>query len=138
VIEMVEFQAPQVEMVYSFKLTPELLSKIEEIVRATVNSQVKEILAEAVNSRLEEVVKKCLEETAKESKTEESGDELRKIPKKEAVALIKKYVDNHQGCLTSDIVFGLKLDLDLVIKCLHELEKDTSVRGEPIEKESEE
>lgn len=63
----------------------------------------------------------------------EEGIELRMIPEKEAVELIKSYVDNHQGCLTSDIVFDLRLNPDLVLKALRILEKKERVRGDRVE-----
>lgn len=46
---------------------------------------------------------------------------LRDIPKEEAKELIAEYVKNNEGIYTSDVVFNLRLSVDLVLDCLNEL-----------------
>lgn len=58
--------------------------------------------------------------------------ELRKIPKNEAIELIKAYIVKHLGCRTSDIIYDLTLDPDLVMECLNELEEKKKVVGKKI------
>lgn len=106
---------PELEASFSIKLTPELMAKIHEVVE------------ECVDERLEKIVKKCLKEREKRA---EEVLELKKIPHKEAVALIKKYIDEHQGCRTSDIIYNLGLDPDLVLAVLEELEEKKKIRGD--------
>ena len=59
--------------------------------------------------------------------------ELITIQKKDASQLIQSYIDLHQGCLTSDIILDLKLDPDLVLEILQELEEKKSIRGKEVE-----
>ena len=59
-------------------------------------------------------------------------EELVEIPEKEALARIADYVNKHQGCRTSDIIFDLRLDPDLVLKVLKKLEGRGKVRGENV------
>jgi len=47
--------------------------------------------------------------------------ELRNIPIDEARALILEYITEHCGAKTSDIIFGLALNVDLVLGILQEL-----------------
>lgn len=55
--------------------------------------------------------------------------ELRKLPTKEATELILKYIKTHQGCSTSDLIFELELDVDLVLSIVRELEQKEEIRG---------
>ena len=59
--------------------------------------------------------------------------ELKKIPKDKAIELIKSYVEKHPACRTSDIIYDLELDPDLVLDCLNELEKEKKIRGKEID-----
>lgn len=112
-------KAPELETTWRIKLTPELIAKIHELVE------------QCVNEKLPEVVKKCLEE--REKLAEKGVLKLRKIPHEKAVALIKSYIDEHQGCRTSDIIYDLALDPDLVLKVLKKLEEKGKIRSEDFE-----
>ena len=48
---------------------------------------------------------------------------LREIPKEEAKKLIEEYIKNNEGKWTSDVIFDLRLSVDLVLDCLKELEE---------------
>jgi len=61
---------------------------------------------------------------------EEGVEELVEIPEKEALARINDYVKNHPGCRTSEIIYNLRLDPDLVLRVLKKLEEEGKVRGE--------
>ena len=111
-------KAPELETTWRIKLTPELVAKIHELVE------------QCVDEKLPEALKKHLEE--KEKLAEREVLKLKKIPHKKAVALVKKYVDEHQGCRTSDIIYDLALDPDLVLKVLKELEENGKIRGEDL------
>jgi hypothetical protein len=109
----------ELEATWRIKLTPELIAKIDEAVE------------QRVNEKLEEVVKKCLKE-----REEQAGKEvlkLRKISHEKAVPLIKKYIDENQGCRTSDIIYDLALDPDLVLNVLKKLQEKSEIRGEDVE-----
>ena len=109
-------KAPELEIYWRTRLSPELMARIHELVE------------EYVNEKLPEVVKRCLEE--REKLAEKEVLKLRKMPHKKAIDLIKRYIDKHQGCRTSDIIYDLALDPDLVLKVLKELEKRGKIRGE--------
>ena len=78
-----------------------------------------------VNARLDKI-------ESLERIEEEGLEELVEIPEEEALAKIKDYVNNHPGCRTSEIIFDLRLDPDLVLKILKKLEERGKVRGEKI------
>lgn len=61
--------------------------------------------------------------------------ELKKIPLEEAKLLIHKYIKEHPGCRTSDLIIELALDPDLVIKALSQLKKEDRIEGRDIERE---
>ena len=122
---------PEFETFISVRPSPEMSAKIESVLEECVCRELEKVVRKVLKeSLLEEVVKKCLEEKEKPS---EEALELKKIPRKEAATLITKYIDGHQGCQTSDIIFDLHLDPDLVLKVLRKLEKEKKVRGEKIE-----
>ena len=52
---------------------------------------------------------------------------LRDIPKEEAKSLIEEYLNKNEGKWTSDVIFDLKLTVDLVLGCLRELEKEGKI-----------
>jgi len=56
--------------------------------------------------------------------------ELRVIPDEEALELVKSFIDDHPGCLTSDIIFGLQLDPDVALRALSRLEEERRIRGD--------
>ena len=60
---------------------------------------------------------------------EENVIELRMIDPAEARKLILDYIEANNRCLTSDIIFDLALDPDLVLRVLSELEKEGKVTG---------
>lgn len=128
---MSEFKKPALEITYGLKLSPEMLAKIHEIIEEYCDRELEKVVQKILAEKLETVVRKCLQEKEKHIETELL--ELKKIPEKEAVGLIRSYVDNHPGCLTSDIIFDLKLDPDLVLKVLRRLEKEKTVRGKSVE-----
>lgn len=78
---------------------------------------------ELINARLDKI--ESLERIEEE-------EELVKIPEEEALARIDDYVRNHPGCRTSEIIFNLRLDPDLVLKVLKKLEERGKVRGENV------
>lgn len=125
------FKKPPLEITYGLKPSPEMLAKIHEIIEEYCERELEEVVQKILAEKLEKVVRKCLEEKEKHIETEVV--ELKKIPEKEAVELIKSYIDNHAGCLTSDIIFDLKLAPDLVLKVLGKLEKEKKVRGKSVE-----
>ena len=53
--------------------------------------------------------------------------ELRTIPTDEARALILDYITEHHGAKTSDIIFGLALDVDLVLSILKEFYENEDI-----------
>ena len=60
---------------------------------------------------------------------EENVIELRMIDPAEARKLILDYIEVNNRCLTSDIIFDLALDPELVLQVLSELEKEGKVTG---------
>ena len=54
---------------------------------------------------------------------------LRDIPKEEAKELISEYLKNNEGKWTSDVIFDLKLSVDLVLECLNELSDEGIIEG---------
>lgn len=60
-------------------------------------------------------------------------DLSRVIPESEAKKVIKKYIREHPGCITSDIIENLKLDPALAVEVLNLLEEEGKVRGEEVE-----
>jgi predicted transcriptional regulator len=59
--------------------------------------------------------------------------DLRVIPESEAKKVIKKYIREHPGCITSDIIENLNLDPALAVQALNLLEEEGKVRGEEVE-----
>ena len=66
---------------------------------------------------------------------EETVVELRVIPKREARTLIIDYLKLHPGVWTSDIIYELGLDLNLVLEILEELKAEGKARSRTIEVE---
>lgn len=54
------------------------------------------------------------------------------IPESEAKKVIKKYIREHPGCITSEIIENLELDPALAVETLDLLEEG-KVRGEEVE-----
>jgi len=54
---------------------------------------------------------------------------LRDIPKEEAKELIAEYIKNNEGIYTSDVIFNLRLSVDLVLECLRELYDEGVIEG---------
>jgi len=59
--------------------------------------------------------------------------DLRVIPESEAKKVIKKYISEHPGCITSEIIENLELDPALAVEALNLLEEEGKVRGEEVE-----
>ncbi len=59
--------------------------------------------------------------------------DLRVIPESEAKEVIKKYIREHPGCITSEIIENLRLDPALAVETLVLLEEEGKVRGEEVE-----
>ena len=119
---------PEFESFISLRPSTEMLARIHSVVEECVNKELEKILRKLLAEKLEEIVRKCLEE--KEKRAEEEIIRLRKIPHEEAVGFIKEYIDKHQGCRTSDIIYDLELDPELVLSVLKELEEKKEIRGE--------
>jgi hypothetical protein len=60
--------------------------------------------------------------------------ELVNIPEKEATKKVSDYITQHSGCRTSDIIYDLHLNPNLVLKVLRKLEKQEKVRGKDVGK----
>jgi predicted transcriptional regulator len=65
---------------------------------------------------------------------DEERTQLMTISEKEAIKRIKKYIDEHPGCRTSDIIFNLNIEPDLVLTVLRKLENRKRIRGQEIGK----
>jgi len=59
--------------------------------------------------------------------------DLRVIPKSEAKKVIKKYIREHPGCITSEVIENLNLDPALAVQALNLLEEEGKVRGDEVE-----
>lgn len=64
---------------------------------------------------------------------EETEIELVKIPDEEAAERISDYVKKNPGSRTSDIIFDLGLDPDLVLRVLRRLTQNGKIKGKEIE-----
>ncbi len=53
--------------------------------------------------------------------------ELRKLPIDEARTLILDYITEHRGAQTNDLIFGLGLDIDLVLGILKEFYENNEI-----------
>jgi hypothetical protein len=69
-------------------------------------------------------------ELTNESETVELESDL---TLEEAKKEILEYLDTHKNAQTSDIIFDLCIDPDLVLEALNSLEKDDLVEGKPVE-----
>jgi hypothetical protein len=125
--EETEFQ-----FVTGFKPSAKMLAKmhslIEECVKECVDEKLEKALEKTLDKKLERIVKKYLKSKEKESEV----IELKKIPKKQARSLVKSYIDTHEGCRTSDIIYDLALDPELVLEVLQDLNKKKMIKGEPL------
>lgn len=119
---------PEFETVLSVRPSAEMLARIHSVVEECVERKIEKIVRKVLKEELEGIVRKCLEEREKAS--EEEILKLKKIPHKDAVALIQKHIDEHQGCRTSDIIYDLALDPDLVLTVLKELKEKGKIRSE--------
>jgi len=118
------------EAFIGFKLSPEMLIQIHKIIEEYCDREVEKLVRKVVAERLKKVVIECLKE--KEELIGEPVIKLKKIPESKAIAQIKKYIDEHQGCRTSDIIYDLELDPDLVLLVLKELKEKGRIRSEDI------
>jgi hypothetical protein len=122
---------PTFEFVAGVKPSATMLAQIhllvEECVKHCVDESLEKTLKKILDDRLEKIVRKCLEEREKGAESEVI--ELKKIPKKKAIILVKSYIDKHQGCRTSDIIYDLALDPTLVMDVLQVLKNMKKVKG---------
>jgi len=58
---------------------------------------------------------------------DKSTIELREIPPEDARELILEYISEHYGAKTSDIIFDLALNVDLVLRILKELNEKEDI-----------
>ena len=61
----------------------------------------------------------------------ESG-KFKKVSENKAIEIIRKYISKNPGCLTSEIIFNLQIDPDLVLSVLKKLRKQGEIRSEPV------
>lgn len=127
---MSSIKKPELEAYIGFKLSPEMLAKIHTIVEEYCDRELGNIVRKILAKKLEAVVRKCLEE--REEQVKSSIVQLKKIPRSKAIAKIKSYINKHQGCRTSDIIYDLALDPDLVLSVLKELKEKAEIRSEDI------
>ena len=59
--------------------------------------------------------------------------ELKVLPDEEAKELILQYITEHPGARTSDIVYNLAIDMDLVYKILNELKDSKLIEARDVE-----
>ena len=62
--------------------------------------------------------------------------ELRTIPKEEAKELIANYIENNKGVDTSDLIFELGLNVDLVLDVIGELMEEGIIEASDIQSSS--
>lgn len=121
-------EKPEFETYTGIRPSAEMLARIHSVIEEYCDKELEEVVRKLLPKKLEEAVRKCLEEkTAKEE-----AIELKRIPKKKAKALIKAYIDEHQGCRTGDIIYNLGLDSDLVLSVLKELKENGKIRSEDV------
>lgn len=80
---------------------------------------------DTINSRIDKI-EGLKEEVEKEV-------ELVKIPEEQAIKRVSEYIRKHPGGRTSDIIFDLHLDPDLVLKVLRKLEKKGKIKGKNVD-----
>jgi len=110
------------------KPSPEMMAKIESIIAEYCNRE----LEKTCRKLLPKIVEKVMWESREEKINKEEIVELKTIPKEKAKTLIQKYITKHHGCRTSDIIYDLRLDPDLVLEVLKKLETDKAIRGRKI------
>lgn len=125
---MSQTKKPEFETILSVRPSTEMLAKIHSLVEECVKRELDKTLRKLLDEKLEGIVRKCLEE--KEKHAEMQVVELKKISKSKALSQIKAYIDKHQGCRTSDIIYDLALNPDLVLKVLKELKEKSKIRSE--------
>ena len=54
---------------------------------------------------------------------------FQELSEEQAIVEIEKYVNEHPGALTSDVICDLCLDADLVLQVLDKLQKEGKIRG---------
>jgi len=64
--------------------------------------------------------------------TDVQVEEFKTVPLKEARSMVKEYISKNPSCLTSNIIFDLHLEPDLVLKALGELKKAGKIRSEEV------
>lgn len=106
-------------------------------VSAEVRNDIKESLIHLLRSdqELMKDIFRCALVQQEESFTLKQDDEIQlvKPEKEDAKKMIQGFIEENPGCLTSDIIFNLKLDVDLVMENLKELKNEELVEGKDIE-----
>lgn len=120
-------EKPKFKIEYNVQPSIEMLAKIESIIEECVDKKLETLVAQKITETIE-----TLWEKEKGARTK-NPLVLRKVPLKKAINWIKVYIDEHQGCRTSDIIYDLALDPDLVLAALKKLERNKAVRGDVIE-----
>lgn len=124
---------PEFEVVTGFKPSAKMLAIIHQLVEECVKKCVEKDLEKAINKSLDPRIKKIVQECLqKEKYSKFEVVELRKIPKEKAVALVNSYIAKHEGCRTSDIIYDLALDPELVLEVLNELKRKRRIKGESL------
>jgi len=118
------------EAFIGFRLSPGTLAQIHQIIEEYCDREVEKVVRKIVAEKLKKAVTECLKE--KEELIREPLIKLKRIPESKAIAQIKKYIDEHQGCRTSDIIYDLELDPDLVLSVLRKLKEKGRIRSEDI------
>ncbi len=121
---------PEFQTYVSIKPSPEMMAKIHSVIEEYCKKEFPKIVKKIMERKLKEVINEYLEE--REKLTEKGTLRLRRISRKNAITRIKEYISKHPGCRTSDIIYDLALDPDLVISILTELEDKGNVSSEDL------
>lgn len=116
ILELITNFIPDVSKFSSLKLEP-LIQEIRDLIL-----EIKGLTMEIKNLQKELKKTRFLPEEEKEI-------ELETVPKEEAKKMILEYVDKNPKCFTSDIILNLKLNPDLVLEILGELEHEGKIKG---------
>jgi len=105
--------------------TPEMAAVIQKCVEECVQRELREMVERIVEEKLNSILGGLVGSTQE--------IELRVLPIPQAKDLIKKYVDENPGCLTSDIIINLGLEPRNVLEAISQLQREEKLRGENIE-----
>lgn len=113
--------------VRTFQITPEIMEDLRASLIHTIktDSQLKKDLIFELLGKNEVLIPK--------QTTNDEEVFLKEVNKDEAKKQIQEFVQSNPGCRTSDIIFALKLDIDLVMETLKELKNEELVEGRDVE-----